>query len=231
MGSPVNAIAISLKRAVNRDLGETVRLILLKIESHAALTQAIAAVASTLIAAGALIYAVRSLKALQRQAEASIAFTTETFRPIIEVLGGSLMEGPSLSEINFVNKGNGAALNFRWRVDEEPERWGGYKSNIIAPQENGILKAQMEWRRGLVLSYNSVAHREEILTYVKFGSTGHVSNSHDVRQGAAVTRMGWTVLDPKLAIPGWDANLIGMMPWRGRLRHWWRLKQGKERRL
>jgi hypothetical protein len=75
------------------------------------------------------------LKSLQRQTEASIAMTTETFRPILEVVGGSLCEESTPSNVDFVNKGNGAALDFRWRVDEEPERWGGYTSNIIAPQE------------------------------------------------------------------------------------------------
>jgi hypothetical protein len=53
------------------------------VEAHAALTQAIAAVGSVVIVAAALIYAVWTLKALQRQTEASIAMTTETFRPII----------------------------------------------------------------------------------------------------------------------------------------------------
>lgn len=201
------------------------------VEIHAALTQAVAAILSTLIAAAALLYAVRSLLALQRQTAASIALTTETFRPIIEVLGGQLMEKPGRSQVDFHNKGNGAALNFRWRVDEEPELWGGYTSNIIAPQEKGQLNAPMNWRKGLTLSYNSVAHREEIRTYVTFGPTGSVMNQHDVRQGAAVTRMGWTVVDPKLAIPGWSADIIAMMPWRSRLLHWWRLKRGLERRL
>ena len=68
----------------------TLRMVLLKVEAHAALTQAVAAIVSTLIATAALIYAVRSLNALQRQTEASISLTTETFRPIIEVLGGTL---------------------------------------------------------------------------------------------------------------------------------------------
>ena len=204
---------------------------LLKVESHAALTQALAAIGSTVLAIAALYFAVRSLIALQRQTEASIATVTETFRPIIEVLGGMLGEGHAPSEINFKNKGNGAALNFRWRVDEEPERWGGYTTNIIAPQESGQLKAPMDWRRGLVLSYNSVAHREELLTYVRFNVGGSVSNQHEVKQGAAVTRLGWTVIDPKLAIPGWNAEYIATLPWRVRLGHWWRLKQGKERRL
>ena len=61
-----------------------------KVECHAALTQAFAAIMSTMIATAALIYAIESLRALQQQTEASIAMTTETFRPIIEVLGGIL---------------------------------------------------------------------------------------------------------------------------------------------
>jgi len=126
---------------VNLERDELLRL-LLHLEVHAALTQAIAAITSTVIAAGALIYAVRSLRAVQRQADASIALTTETFRPIV-VLGGALGEKPAPSHINFVNKGNGAALNFRWRVDEAPERWGGYKSNMIAPQE--MVKSWHPW--------------------------------------------------------------------------------------
>jgi len=169
--------AASLTWTASRGAGELVRLVLLKVEAHAALTQAIAAIVSMLIAATALIYAVRSLNALQRQTEASIALTTETFRPIIEVLGGSLREGQNPSEIDFVNKGNGAALNFRWKVDEEPERWGGYTSNIIAPQEKGNLKATNELEEGTRALLQLVAHREEIRTYVNFGSTGPVSNS------------------------------------------------------
>jgi hypothetical protein len=201
------------------------------IEAHAALTQAFASIVSTLIAAAALFYAISSLKNLQRQTEASIALTTETFRPIIEVLGGSLAEGQSASDVDFANKGNGAALNFRWRVDEEPERWRGYKSNIIAPHEKGKINAPMDWRKGLVLSYNSVTHREEIRTYVSFGSTGCVSNSHDVRQGAAVTRLGWTVIDPKLAVSGFHPVFIATLPFRLKVMHWWRLRTGKKRRL
>ncbi len=182
------------------------RMALLKVEAHAALTQAVAAIVSTLIATAALVYAVRSLNALQRQTEASISLTTETFRPIIEVLGRTL---GATSTLQFVNKGNGAALNFRWRVDQTPERWRGYQSNIIASKEQGDLRGEFEWQKGLVLSYNSVAHRDELLTYVKFGPSGSVSNQHEVRQGAAVTRLGWTLLDPKLAIPGFQSRLCG----------------------
>lgn len=215
---------------LSSDPGQIVEL-LAKLEAHAALTQAAAAVVSTLIAAGALIYALRTLKAMQRQTEASIALTTETFRPIVEVLGAALGEVPSPSHVDFANKGNGSALNFRWKVDGEPERWGGYTSNIIAPQEKGRIIAPMDWRKGLVLSYNSVANREEIRTYIKFGPTGSVSNSHDVRQGAAITRLGWTVANPELAVPAWHPKPIAAMPWLERVKHWWRLKRGKERRL
>jgi alpha-D-ribose 1-methylphosphonate 5-triphosphate synthase subunit PhnH len=45
---------------LSSDPGQIVEL-LSKLEAHAALTQAVAAVASTLIAAGALIYALRRL--------------------------------------------------------------------------------------------------------------------------------------------------------------------------
>ncbi len=198
------------------------------LECHAALTQAVAAIMSTMIATIALIYAIKSLRALQRQTEASIAMTTETFRPIIEVLGGIL---GATSQIDFVNKGNGAALNFRWKTDDAPERWRPYTSNIIAPQEKGTLKGEINWKKGLVLSYNSVAHREELRTHVTFGSTGSVVNSHAVSQGAAVTRQGWTLLDPELAIPAFHPDLIRSLPVMARIRHWWWLKRGKERRL
>jgi hypothetical protein len=181
-----------------------------------------------MIATAALIYAIESLRALQQQTEASIAMTTETFRPIIEVLGGIL---GATSQIDFVNKGNGAALNFRWKTDDAPERWRAYTSNIIAPQEKGTLKGEIDWKRGLVLSYNSVAHRGEIRTHVTFGPTGAVFNSRDVRQGAAVTRQGWTLLDPELAIPAFHPDLIRSMAAMDRIKHWWRLKGGKERRL
>jgi len=112
---------------------------------HAALTQAFAAIMSTMIATAALIYAIESLRALQQQTEASIAMTTETFRPIIEVLGGIL---GATSQIDFVNKGNGAALNFRWKTDDAPERWRAYTSNIIAPQEKGTLKVRSTGSEG-----------------------------------------------------------------------------------
>jgi hypothetical protein len=72
-----------------------------------------------------------------------------------------------------------------------------------------------------------VTQRQEILTYVSFGSTGVVSNSHDVRQGTAVTRLGWTLLDPKLAVPGFHPDFIAMQPLRIRMKHWWRLKTAK----
>jgi hypothetical protein len=206
----------------------TIHTVAQTLECHAALTQAIANAVSTMIATVALIFAVKSLRALQRQTEASIAMTTETFRPIIEALGGSL---GATSQINFVNKGNGAALNFRWKTDDTPERWRPYTSNIITPQEKGTLRGEIDWKKGLVLSYNSVAHREEIRTRVTFGSAGSVFNSHDVRQGAAVTRQGWTLLDPELAIPAFHPDLIRAMPVIDRIRHWWRLKRGKERRL
>ena len=220
-------LAIRLLEAANSPQ-RTLRVALSNVEAHAALTQALAAIVSMMIAALALIYTVRTLKALQRQTEASIALTTETFRPVIEVLGGQL---GATSRIDLVNKGNGSALNFRWSVDETPERWRAYTSNIIAPQEKGMLIAEVNWKQGLVLSYNSVAHREEIRTHVKFGPTGLVSNSHDVRQGAAVTRQGWTLLDPMLALPGFHPDLLRSMPRRARLKHWWLLKRGKERRL
>ena len=205
-----------------------IRTMLLKVESHAALTQAVSAIVSMMIAAVALVYAIKSLRALQRQAEASIAMTTETFRPIIEILGGNLGR---TSQINFVNKGNGAALNFRWKVNETPERWKAYTSNIIAPQESGILKGEIEWKKGLVLAYNSVADQDEIRTHVTFGPTGIVSNSHDIERGAAITRQGWTLLDPDLAVPAYHPDFIRSMPCMARFRHWWRLKKGKERRL
>ena len=209
----------------------SLRLVFLKVEEHAAFTQAAAAIASTFIAAGAFVYAIRSLHTLQRQTEASISLTTETFRPIIEVLGGALRDNPFPSEIDFHNKGNGPALNFRWRVDEMPERWMGHTSNIIAPQEKGRLVAPVNWQKGFVLSYNSVAHREELLSYIKMQVGGAVMNQHEVRQGAALTRLGWTVLDPELALPGFSAELIALMPWRARLWHWWRLKRKLERRI
>lgn len=212
-------------------VSERIKHVLMQLETHAALTQAAAAIVSTVIAAFALIYAVLSLKAVQRQADASIALTTETFRPIVEVLGGMLGEKPAPSHIDFVNKGNGAALNFRWRVNEVPERWGNHTSNMIAPQEKGRIVAPMDWRKGLVLSYSSVANREEIRTYIKFQRSGAVVNHHDVRQGETVSRMGWTVANPELAIPAWHPSLIAAMPWRLRLRHWWGLKRGTERRL
>jgi hypothetical protein len=200
------------------------------LEAHAALTQAIAAVGSVMIAAAALIYAVWTLKALQRQTEASIAMTTETFRPIIEVLGAEQLA--AICDLNFVNKGNGPALNFRWRDNVMPERWRAYRTNIIAAKEEGVLKAGLDWQNGLVLSYNSTANRDEILTYVTIDSySGAVTNNHDVKQGAAMTRLGWTLLDPKLAVPAYHPELINAMPPWARLRHWWRLKRGKERRL
>jgi hypothetical protein len=198
------------------------------LEAHSALTQALAAIVSVLIASVALYFAVRSLWTLQRQTEANIAMTTETFRPIIEVQGGKMA---LVSEINFVNKGNGAALNFRWRENSTPERWRVYTTNVVTPQESGTLKGEVNWKNGLVLGYNSVAHREEILTYVKFESTGAVSNMHDIRQGSAVTRLGWTLHDPKLEVTAWHPDLIRSLPLRARWVHWWRLKRGKERRL
>ena len=204
------------------------RAMLSTIEAHAALTQAVAAIISTFIAVIALLYAIKSLWTLQRQTEANVAMTTETFRPVVEVLGGRLGK---TSHIDFVNKGNGAALNFRWRDNTAPERWRAYQTNVIAPQERGALTGEIDWKKGLVLSYNSVAHREEICTLVKFGPTGTVSNMHDIRQGAAITRRGWTVLDPDAAIPAWHPDLIRAMPPMTRLAHWWRLKRGKERRL
>lgn len=208
--------------------GDKIKGVLLVVEPHAALTQALAAIVSVMIEVGALVYAVRTLEALQRQTVSSISLTTETFRPIIEVLGGTLGQ---TSQIDFVNKGNGPALNFRWRVEKAPEQWRAYTSNIIAPQERGILKGEFEWQKGLVLSYNSAANQAEIFTYVNFGSTGSVSNHHEVSQGAAVTRLGWTLLDPKLAIPGFHPGFIATQPLRVRIWHWWRLKRGKERRL
>jgi hypothetical protein len=146
----------------------------------------------------------------------------------MEVLGGSFSE---TSKIQFINKGNGAALNFRWRVNEQPERWRPYQSNIIAPQERGELVGKFDWAKGLVLSYNAVAHRDELLTHVQFGATGSISNQHEVKQGVAFTRLGWTLLDPNLAIPAFHPALIASQPPLLRLRHWWRLKRGKERRL
>lgn len=154
--------------------------------------------------------------------------TTETFRPIIEVLGGKLSQ---VCEIDFINKGNGVALNFRWRDNTVPEKWRTYTTNVLASQEGGTLKGEIDWKKGLVLGYNSVAHREEILTYVQFDTTGAVFNRHEFRQGSAATHLGWTLLDPKLAIPAWDADIIRTLPFPSRLLHWWRLKRGKERRL
>lgn len=197
------------------------------LETHAALTQAIAALGSVLIATIALYFAVKSLFALQRQTEASVAMMTETFRPIVEVLGGKLSQ---VSEINFINKGNGAALNFRWRENTLPERWMVYTTNVFAPQEHGTLSGEIDWKKGLVLGYNSVAHREEILTHVQFGSTGAVFNRHEFRQRNAATRPGWTLHDPNLAIPAWHPDLIRSLPLYARLVHWWRLRRGKERR-
>lgn len=205
--------------------------LLSKIEAHAALTQAVGAIASTLIAIVALYFAVRSLVALQRQTEATTATLTETFRPMVEVQGGILRKGAFPSKIDFDNKGHGIALNFRWRVDELPESWGGYTTNIIAPGEKGQITAVVDWEKGLILSYNSVAHSEEILTYVKFHPGGSVSNQHAISRGAAVTRLGWTMANPELAVPGWKPKMIAALPWRRRVVHWWRWKRGKERRL
>jgi hypothetical protein len=201
---------------------------LLRLEAHAALVQALAAIVSMMIATVALTYAVNSLRTMQRQTEAAIAMTTETFRPIIEVLGGSL---GATCHIDFVNKGNGVALNFRWKEDCVPERWRGYTTNVIAPQERGALIGKIDWEKGLVLAYNSVAHREEIYTRVTFGSTGAVANTHDISQGAAMTRQGWTLLDPKLVVPAYHPEFIRSMPLLDRATHWWGLKRGKERRL
>ena len=199
-------------------------------EAHAALTQAVAAVGSVAIATAALIYAVWTLKALQRQTEASIAMTNETFRPIIEVLGAEQLA--AICDMEFVNKGNGPALNFRWRDNVLPERWRAYRTNIISSQEKGVLKASLDWHKGLVLSYNSTANSDEILTYVTVdSSSGSVTNNHVVKQGAAITRLGWTIIDPKLAIPAYHPELRRSLPIRARLKHWWRLKRGKERRL
>jgi hypothetical protein len=95
--------------------------------------------------------------------------------------------------MNFVNKGNGPALNFRWRDNVNPERWRAYRSNIIAAQEKGVLKAGLDWQKGLVLSYNSSANPDEILTYVTVDPySGSVTNTHDVNQGSTVTRLGWS---------------------------------------
>jgi hypothetical protein len=198
------------------------------LEAHAALTQALAAIVSVLFAAVALYFAVRSLWTLQPQTEANIAMTTETFRPIVEVQGGRLGR---ISEIDFVNKGNGVALNFRWRENSALERWRVYTTNVLAPQEHGTLKAEVDWKNGLVLGYNSVAHGEESLTHVRFEATGKASNMHEIRQGAAVTRLGWTLHDSKLEIPAWNSDYIRSLPLRSRLIHWWRLNRGKERRL
>jgi hypothetical protein len=204
--------------------------ILKAMEAHAALTQTVASVGSVAIAAAALIYVVCTLKALQRQTEASIAMTNETFRPIIEVLDAEQLA--AACDMAFVNKGNDPALNFRWRDNVLPERWRAYRTNIISSQENGVLKAGLDWHKGLVLSYNSTANPDEILTYVTVdSSSGSVTNNHVVKQGAAITRLGWTIIDPKLAIRAFHPNLIRSLPMRARLRHWWRLKRGKERRL
>ena len=198
------------------------------LEGHAVLTQAIASLASVLIATIALYFAVKSLFALQRQTEASVAMTTETFRPIIEVLGGELSQ---ISKIHFINKGNGVALNFRWRENRLPENWRAYTTNVLAPQERGTLRGEIDWKQGLVLGYNSVAHREEILTHVQFGRTGAVFNRHEFSQGSAATRPGWTLLNPKFAIPAWHPDIIRTLPLPSRVLHWWRLKRGKESRL
>jgi hypothetical protein len=197
------------------------------LEAHSALTQALAAIMSVLIATVALYFAVRSLWMLQRQTETNITMTAETFRPIIEVQAGKLGQ---VSEIEFVNKGNGAALNFRWRENSALEKWRVHTTNVLAPQEHGTLKGDVNWKDGLVLGYNSVAHREEILTHVKFGATGAITNMHEIRQGAAVTRLGWTLHDPKLEVPAWHPDYIRALPLRAQLVHWWQLKRGKERR-
>lgn len=197
-------------------------------EAHAVLVQSLASVGGVLIAATALYFAVKSLWALQRQTEANIAMVTETFRPIVEVQGGRLGR---VSQIDFVNKGNGAALNFRWRENAKPERWRAYTTNVLAPGEHGVLNGEVNWKAGLVLAYNSVAHREEILTYVKFGSAGAVSNMHEIRQGAAFTRLGWTLLDPEAATPAFHPDFVRALPVRLRLLHWWRLRRGLERRI
>jgi hypothetical protein len=169
--------------------------ILNTLEAHAALTQAAAAVGSVAIAATALISTVWTLKASQSQTEASIAMTTETFRPIIEVLGAEQLA--AICDMTFVNKGNGPALNFRWRDNILPERWCAYSTNIISSQEKGVLKAGLDWNKGLVLSYNSTANLDEILTYVTVdSSSGSVTNNHVVMQalrylaldGRSVTR-------------------------------------------
>ena len=207
---------------------QTMPLLLSKLEAHAALTQAFAAIVSMLIAAAALAYAVKSLWSLQRQTNASIATLSETFRPILEVLGGSL---GAASVIDFKNKGNGAALNLRWRADCAPERWCSYPTNMLAPQEQGQLKGSIDWQNGLVLSYNSVASKKEILTYVKFTQDGTVINNHAVDEGYAQTRLGWTIIDPKLAVPAFHPDFVSMMPLRSQLWHWWQLKRGRERRL
>jgi hypothetical protein len=206
------------------------RSVLIALEAHAALTQAIAALVSVLIAAGALLYAVRSLRTMQRQTESSIAMTTETFRPIVEALVADPL--CATCDLKFVNKGNGPALNFRWRDNVLPERWMAYASNVIAPQEKGLLKAEFDWQKGIVLSYNSAANRDEILTYVTINPfSGSVANRHEFEQGAAATRPGWTLLDPKLAIPGFHPDFVAMQPLWARVEHWWRLKRGRERRL
>jgi hypothetical protein len=197
------------------------------IEAHAALTQAITSILSVLISAPALIYAIYTLKTLQRQTEASVAQTRETFRPIIEVGG---VELGVQSTIRFSNKGQGPALNFRWRVAVEPERWQGWNTNIISSGETGLLRGRIDWKSGLVLSYNSVASKPEIITYVTFNSDGTVSNQHVVKEGTG-TRLGWAVMDPSAALPGFNPAFLATLPISERIRHWWRLKRGKERRL
>jgi hypothetical protein len=198
------------------------------LEAHTALIQSLAAIVSIVVAVAALYFAVKSLWTLQRQTEANVSMTTETFRPIIEVQGCKLGQ---FSEFRFINKGNGAALNFRWRENKAPEQWRVYTTNILAPQERGALIGKIDWESGLILGYNSVAHREEILTYVKFGLNGVISNMHEIRQGSAVTRIGWTLHDPKLEIPAWHPDYIRSLPPQRQLIHWWRLKRGRERRL
>jgi len=50
-------------------------------------------------------------------------------------------------------------------------------------------------------------------------------------QGAAMTRLGWTAIDPQFALPAFHPELVKSMPPMARLKHWWWLRRGKERRL
>lgn len=208
----------------------SVQAALKTIESHAALVQAIAAILSAIVAACALVYTVLALRALQKQTQASIAATVETFRPIIEVLGGEL--GALQSHLTIKNKGAGAALNLRWRLNEEPERWNAFGNLLAAGEERRLHIKGNPRSMGVVLSYESVAQKGELLTLAKFSQLNlEPWNQHVFSTSAGKTRMGWTTANPELEFPAYHTDLIASMPWHMRLYHWWNLKRGHERRL